>query len=148
MTKYRRILLALDLSTNSEHLIEQAVQIVTDYDAELLLVHVNEPVVTAARGAATIGWTSQLVSLDERVRQAAEERMEALASRLGVPGDNCFLPFGKASAEIKRVAEEQDIDLIVLGAHDRHGLDYLLGSTSSGVLHGASCDILAVRTPP
>lgn len=148
MTRYRRILLAVDLSTKSDHLVEQAVQIVTDYDAELLLVHVNEPVVTATRSTARVGWTSQLVSLDERVRQVAEERMESLATRLGVPGDNCFLPFGKASVEIKRVADEQDVDLIVLGSHDRHGLGYLLGSTASGVLHGASCDILAVRTSP
>lgn len=148
MAKYRRVLLAVDLSTDSEHLVEQAVQIVSDCDAELLLVHVNEPVVTATRSTARVGWTSQLISLDERVKQAAEERMDRLATRLGVPGDNCFLPFGKASTEIKRAAEEHDVDLIVLGAHDRHGLGYLLGSTASGVLHGASCDILAVRTTP
>ncbi|MEO2178254.1 MAG: universal stress protein, partial [bacterium] len=29
--------------------------------------------------------------------------------------------------------------------HGRHGLALLLGSTANGVLHGAPCDVLAVR---
>jgi len=33
----------------------------------------------------------------------------------------------------------------VVGSHGRHGLALLLGSTANGVLHGASCDVLAVR---
>ena len=36
-------------------------------------------------------------------------------------------------------------DLIVVGSHGRHGLALLLGSTANGVLHGATCDVLAVR---
>ena len=44
---YKKILLALDLASDSEDIIEKATQVVRDNDAELLLVHVNEPVVTA-----------------------------------------------------------------------------------------------------
>ncbi|TNF89176.1 MAG: universal stress protein, partial [Gammaproteobacteria bacterium] len=36
-------------------------------------------------------------------------------------------------------------DVIVVGSHGRHGLALLLGSTANGVLHGATCDVLAVR---
>ena len=36
-------------------------------------------------------------------------------------------------------------DLIVVGSHGRHGLALLLGSTANDVLHGAPCDVLAVR---
>ena len=41
--------------------------------------------------------------------------------------------------------EEAGADIIVVGSHGRHGLALLLGSTANGVLHGASCDVLAVR---
>ena len=41
-------------------------------------------------------------------------------------------------------ASREDIRIVV-GSHGRHGLALLLGSTASGVLHGAKCDVLAVR---
>jgi universal stress protein A len=43
------------------------------------------------------------------------------------------------------MAEELDADLIVLGTHGRHGLGLMLGSTANAVLHGAPCDVLAVK---
>jgi universal stress protein A len=43
------------------------------------------------------------------------------------------------------LAKQTDIDLIVVGSHGRHGLALIFGSTSNSVLHGASCDVLAVR---
>ena len=33
----------------------------------------------------------------------------------------------------------------MVGSHGRHGLALLLGSTANDVLHGAPCDVLAVR---
>ena len=39
----------------------------------------------------------------------------------------------------------QNIELIVVGSHGRHGFSLIFGSTSNSVLHGAQCDVLAVR---
>ena len=47
--------------------------------------------------------------------------------------------------EIHSKAEEIGADLIVVGSHGRYGLALLMGSTANGVLHGATCDVLAVR---
>ena len=47
--------------------------------------------------------------------------------------------------EVHRVAIERNSDLIIVGSHGRHGLALFLGSTSNGILHGATCDVLAVR---
>jgi universal stress protein A len=44
-----------------------------------------------------------------------------------------------------RFAEERKVDLIVVASHGLHGFRALLGSTTDGVLHTASCDVLAVR---
>jgi len=52
---------------------------------------------------------------------------------------------GNPKAEIVRVASEKDIDLIVIGTHGRHGIGLLLGSTATGVIHHAHCDVLTVR---
>jgi len=47
--------------------------------------------------------------------------------------------------EITRYADDKQADLIVIGSHGRHGLQRLLGSTATPVLHNAKCDVLAVR---
>ena len=52
---------------------------------------------------------------------------------------------GSPKTEIVRVANENKVDLIIVGSHGRHGLALLLGSTANGVLHHATCDVLAVR---
>ena len=54
---------------------------------------------------------------------------------------------GTPSREIHRFVEEWDADLIVLGTHGQKGAQLLLGSTANSMLHGASCDVLAVRVP-
>jgi universal stress protein A len=56
-----------------------------------------------------------------------------------------LLVSGHIETEVHRVANELSSDLIVVGSHGRHGLALLLGSTSNGILHGATCDVLAVR---
>ncbi|MBA6354230.1 universal stress protein, partial [Colwellia sp. BRX9-1] len=42
---------------------------------------------------------------------------------------------------------KENVDLIITGSHGVHGLQLLLGSTCNAILHGAKCDVLAVRYP-
>ncbi len=145
MAKYKRVLLAVDFASDNEHIIDRAKQIVEDDGAELLLVHVNEPVMTAYPAGGMAAMSTQSVTLEEELRKAGKEKMKELGDKLDVPESRCFLPFGKASSEIKRVAEDEGVDLIVIGTHGQHGLQLILGSTANAVLHGVSCDVLAVR---
>jgi len=75
----------------------------------------------------------------------AKLRLAKLAEKLAVTEDRLWLEMGSPKSEIIRVAEENKVDLIVVGSHGRHGLGLLLGSTANGVLHHAACDVLAVR---
>ncbi len=50
-----------------------------------------------------------------------------------------------AKVEIASYAEENNIDLIVIGSHGCHGISLIFGSTANAVLHRAKCDVLAVR---
>lgn len=51
---------------------------------------------------------------------------------------------GKPVPTILRIADEQDVAVIVLGAHRQGALGALLGSVSSGVVHQASRPVLVV----
>ena len=76
---------------------------------------------------------------------AIRSHLAEFGASINVPPEHQFLIFGRPEAEIHRVAEEQNVDVIVVGSHGRHGLALLLGSTANGVLHGATTDVLAVR---
>lgn len=145
MAKYKKILLAVDFAGDNVHIVDRAKQVVADHGAELLLIHVNEPVMTAYPAGGMAAMSTQAVALEEELRKVGEDKMKALSSDLGVPESRCFLPYGRASSEIKRVAEEEGVDLIVIGTHGQHGLQLILGSTANAVLHGVTCDVLAVR---
>jgi nucleotide-binding universal stress UspA family protein len=54
--------------------------------------------------------------------------------------------FGKPAEEILAVAGELGADLILVGSHDRTGLErMLLGSTSATVVRQAACPVLVIR---
>jgi universal stress protein A len=56
-----------------------------------------------------------------------------------------WMVWGVPGQEIVRIAEQEHIDLIVVGSHGRHGLALLLGSTANNVLHHAGRDVMAVH---
>ncbi|MGZ5001054.1 MAG: universal stress protein, partial [Methylomonas sp.] len=85
-----------------------------------------------------VDWTQELLD-------AAKKRLTQFAAELGVPEERQWLEMGSPKLEIVRVAEENNVDLIVVGSHGRHGIALILGSTANGVLHHAKCDVLAVR---
>lgn len=141
MSTYNKILLALDLSAESEQLKEKAKSIAEANGAELSLIHIIEPLSFAYGGDVPV----DLSTIQDQLDAHAEKKLESYASSLGYPIAQQLVLTGHTETEIHRVAEENNIDLIIVGSHGRHGLSLLLGSTANGVLHGAQCDVLAVR---
>ena len=98
------------------------------------------------RKSAVSGGGVDLSMLQQQQFDQARERLDNFAK--GYPQltpEQRHLAYGQPRQEIHRLAEEQQCDLIIVGSHGRHGLALLLGSTANDVLHGAPCDVLAVR---
>jgi universal stress protein A len=144
MAKYSRILVALDLHGDNQQVLDQATDMAASPGAELFLIHVNEPL-AVAYAADGMSWSEQVITLEASIRKDAEQRLKEVATRLGVDDDHCITAEGRPSTEIHRVVEDKSIDLIVMGTHGQSGLKLLLGSTANSVLHGVSCDVLAIR---
>jgi len=143
MNNYKHILLAADFSEHGQRVSERANDLARRYQARLSIIHVvdNLPITDATYGPV-IPFD---VDLTEELMKAAKKRLAEEAEKLQIPEESRWLELGSPKLEIIRVAEEQHVDLIVVGSHGRHGLALLLGSTANGVLHHASCDVMAVR---
>ena len=141
MGAYSRILLAVDLTEDCRHVAERATAIAGQSDAELHIIHVIEPLSLAYGGDIPM----DLSSVQDQIHEQAKSHLAEFSSEIGIPEQRRHLVFGRPDSEIHRIASEEGVDVIIVGSHGRHGLALLLGSTANGVLHGATCDVLAVR---
>jgi len=139
---YQRIIIAVDLTQDSEAVVARAAAVAGN--AEAILLHVIEPLTFAYGGDIPM----DLSEVQDQLQTQANERLAALAEKFSINKENCQVVVGQTANEIHRLADENATNLIIVGSHGRSGLALLLGSTSNGVLHGASCDVLAVRVPP
>ncbi|EIK96710.1 UspA domain-containing protein [Pseudomonas sp. M47T1] len=139
---YHHILVAVDLTEECDPVIHRARELSASQDAKLSLVHIVEPMAMAFGGDVPM----DLSQLQQQQFDQAKERLERLITKYPeLTKENCHLTYGQPKQEIHGLAKEKGCDLVVVGSHARHGLALLLGSTSNDVLHGAPCDVLAVR---
>jgi len=140
--EYKNILVAIDLSEDSRKVLMRAKEIAArNQDAKLSVVHTLEPLGFAYGGDIPMDLTSIQDQLDSHARSRLKELLEGIE----IPEENQHVLVGMPDTETHRLANEKAVDLIVVGSNGRHGFQLLLGSVSTGVLHGAPCDVLAVR---
>lgn len=142
MSDYKHILIAVDLSQNSEAVVRRGHDLAARYNAKVSLLHVVEFIPVDPAGEALL---PPPVDLEGELVRGARQRLDALCNDLGLQAVPRRVEMGNIKAEILRVAVEEQAGLLVLGSHGRHGLALLLGSTEKSLLHKAPCDVLAVR---
>lgn len=144
MNTYKNVLVALDLTQSSEHVIQRALPYADAAKAALCFIHVIDYIPYMGFGeGALINPTYSLPR--EELESNARQALQRVFSKLEINKPSLIIEFGSAATEIVRYANEHEVDLIVLGSHGRHGVKLLLGSTANAVLHHALCDVLAVR---
>jgi len=141
MSVYKHILIGLDLSPESQQVIDRVKFLFADSDAKISICHVLEPLAFTYGGDIPV----DLSDVQAQLQQQATGRLEALAAQINVTQEDQHIILGHPAQEMHNMAKENHIDLIVVGSHGRHGLALIFGSTSNSVLHGATCDVLAVR---
>jgi len=144
MAMYRHVLFASDLSKAGDAIGQKAKEIAEVNWAKISLVHVFTPFEPGY--ASELGGFSEALPVpDPSLEKLALTELEQQAQRLLLPDATCHLGIGSPKREIVRIAQENEVDLIVIGGHGLHGLEYILGSTADGVLHRTACDVLTVR---
>lgn len=141
MSDYKRILAVVDLTGDSDTIIRRANQVAHRLGAELALLHVVEYVPVEPMGEALM----PAIDIEKDLVRNARERLDALSRSHHLGESRGRVEVGTIKGEVMRVVDEDTIDLVVVGSHERHGLALLRHGTEDAVLHGAPCDVLAVR---
>ncbi|WP_101297529.1 universal stress protein [Halegenticoccus soli] len=140
---YDRILLPTDGSPPADAALDHALDIASRYDARLHALYVveNEDAAFTRFGNDTAIIES---ALEEEGRKTLDG-VEAAAAAEGVEAVTAVAE-GKPHEAIREYADDNGIDLVVMGTHGRRGLDrYLLGSVTERVVRTSDVPVLTVR---
>jgi universal stress protein A len=145
MAGYKTIVVAIDLSSESNIIIQRAKAVASE-GSQLHLVYVQEPMDSVYMGVVPYGPVFVgMNEVEENLKAELRGKLDALGDHFGIAEANRHFLSGAPSKEIHRFADENDVDLVVLGTHGQKGVQLLLGATANSVLHGSNCDVLAVR---
>jgi nucleotide-binding universal stress UspA family protein len=149
----KKILIGIDDSKQAEHAAEFGFDIARKFNAEVGLVNIVSPAMTAQITGADplIGMTSAGVGIDElellelqknQSENIVEQTIKKFAGDLAVTH---FTEYGSTADGIISCSKEFKADLIVIGTHSRSGLDRLLmGSTAEHVVRHSPVPVLVV----
>ena len=142
MSDYKHLLIAVDFSGSTDEVLKRGIALANTSGARISLIHVVEFVQVDLSNELVM---PQELELDRELVALAEKKLEAIAEKYDLQTSKRFVSQGSTKREILNTAAEENVDLVVIGSHGRHGIQLLLGSTANAVLHGAPCDVLAVR---
>lgn len=139
MNPYQKILVAIDVYSEYDHVLQRALSIANNSN-QLNLIFVTLPTTYFQPYINEVG--GDYVA---EIHKQAKKYLEDIARKNNIPQEQVFLPIGNTAEEIHTLADEINADLVVIGTHGRSGIKLLLGSTANSVLHGAKQDVLAVK---
>lgn len=145
--KINKILFPTDFTGGNRYAAEYAADLVDKYDARLYLLHV---IYDITKDTGFYGSRLDLDALYAEVKQSASDELASLESEIFASAGKVdqVVKIGSPADVILTFAEEEGIDLIVMGTHGRKVLDRMLfGSTAQRVVRRAHSPVLTVREP-
>lgn len=146
----RRILVALDLSPDSELILPPATALARPLGASLTLVHIAGLVYPVPIPPMPFVVEPSL-ELQVAARLAAQERLETIARELGAAGlkaDTLVLSGASAADGLLDLLHWPQFDMAAMTTHGRGGLGRaLLGSVADRVLRESDKPVLVLRPP-
>lgn len=143
---FTRVLCAVDFSPSSLQAVGFAVDLARQAEGRVTLVSALEWLAEEEPRSLAHFNVPEFRGL---LARNTEDQLRALAAGESSQTSSAIetlVVFGRAHRQILRVAEEQSVDLIVMGAQGRGGLSLaLFGSTTQQVVRSAACPVLIVR---
>ena len=135
------LLVAIDFSPSSRRALDRAVSWAAN--GEVTALHVVDTGFAARVEAQGLGSTAAAVA---KLRARAEEEFGWLVQERGADAVSPMIVEGVPFVEIVKIANDLEVDMIVMGAHRASSSleEFLFGSTAEKVLRTSRCPVLCV----
>ena len=156
----KKILYATDLSKNSAYAFRYAMKMAEKYDAEIIILHVIEPIPSIARHYMKIyvdeaKWEEKIKYEQGVAIEQIQKRIQEFCKQETRDAPQCLalvstLPVrpGHPVEEILKAADEEDCSMIVLGTHGKGFLKQtFLGSVARSVLDRSRKPVFIIPIP-
>jgi nucleotide-binding universal stress UspA family protein len=141
LRKFSKVLVVVDGSEYSMNAAEYAISITKEYGAQLIALHV----ITSDVSTITSTFSPQM----EEIKKNAQEFFDKIRHKGGnwdIPLRTELIASSSVVGGIIDFAENENIELIVVGTRGRSGLKrLLLGSVASGIVNYAHCPVMIVK---
>ncbi|HEX8043659.1 universal stress protein [Candidatus Deferrimicrobium sp.] len=145
MNDIRRIMVVAADIKHSGKSVRMGVSLAERYDAALVVLHVeHDPF-------GEDGWNLPFLSVEEEYKALLKEEKKNLAEVIrsesvrGLPVKE-MIRKGEPIGVIRKVVEEEKIDLLLLPAHEEGRFEHLLyGNINSAIIRRMPCSILLVK---
>jgi nucleotide-binding universal stress UspA family protein len=146
---YNKILYATDLGKNMRPVFRHAISLAKQYDASIVMLHVVEPLSSAAKWALEAylpektdldlrvgnGLRKVLAEMKQRLERFYDEEMSDDPDKDKLVSDIVVVS-GNTAEQIQGQAEEHGVDLIVVGSHTSSGMERgFIGSDVRRLIH-------------
>ncbi len=144
----KKILIPFDFSETAELALEHAVFMAKLHKADIILLHVIESYSFTSAISQAFGKSQS--EFEQKIETSANDRLKELTSKLhhdSGMGVQFRIESGKIYKFIVNVAEEMDVDIILMGTHGVSGFqEFLIGSNTYRVVMSAPCPVVSVQT--
>ena len=147
-TTINKILIAIDGSPYSDHIIDYGIFIANTMKSEVAVAHISELPMAAPFMVDPL--SNEPTTMVMEVMQAQDDANKVLFRYIQKKWGNkiplhIYTKVGKPKEEILAIADEYQADLIILGTHGRVGFDHFIsGSVAEGVVRRSLCPVLVI----
>ena len=135
---YQHILVAVDLSNDSDYLVKRAVELAKPLNAELSFIHIDVSYAEVYTGLIDIN----LAETQHQAIEASQQQLQKFAEHANYPIKHTLVGSGDLGNELCDTIKEFNIDIVVCG-HHQDFWSKLLSSTRQ-LINCSPVDMLVV----
>jgi nucleotide-binding universal stress UspA family protein len=145
MKQIQKILFPIDFAANFETLVPWVSAFADKFDAKVYVLFVAQDLSHFATFYVPHG---NIEDFQQQALDSARKKMAAATEEFfkKFPKLETRVELGSPSEKIIAFAEKEKVDMIIMGAHGRSGLDKMIfGSVANKVVKSAPCPVLTVH---